>query len=807
MNTLLEDLRYAFRSLGKSPGFAAVAVLTLALGIGANSAIFSVVHNVLLQPLAYADPDRLVRVFHDAPEDGFAVTRGAFSPPDFEDLQRGNSAFAGLAAYYFIPGQSETSLLGGEAPQELDTAFVSAGFFPLLGVAPELGRTPGAEENVAGADNVVVLSHGLWQGRFGADPRIVGKTVSLDGDAFTIIGVMPAEFDFPSREAAMWVPLSLIGEDDIPRRRDLRWLDVVGRLAPGMTPESADAAADTVVQRLAREYPDSNEGWNGVTVQSLKASLVGDVRPALLVLLGAVALVLLIACANLANLLLARGSARAREFAIRTALGADRGRIVRQLLTESLVLALLGGALGLGLAYAGLDTLVALSADTIPRPDQVDLDLRVVAFALAASILTGVLFGLAPSLAASKPDLQDSLGEGGRSSSAGRRSRDMRGALVIAQTALAVVLLVGAGLLIRSFWNLTHVDPGFTGENVLSVSISTPSEVIFDDDRRSAYRREILSRVENLPGVIAVGGSKTVPLHGGGEGYAFTVPGRAEPVAPESGVLIVTPGYFRALGIPLLQGRDFSHADETAGAPVLVVNEAFARTYLPGRNPLGETLRLGETELRIVGLVGDVRNDGIAREAAPAVYAPAFLLPRSSMKLFIRTAADPLQVASAVRETIWDINPNQPVSNITTMQQVVSETVTRPRFFTLLLGGFAGLAMVLAALGVYGVIAYAVSRRTYEIGIRMALGARAGSVLRMTIAQGVAPALAGLVLGLAAAFLLSRVLSTLLYGVGAADPATFGGVALLLVSVALLAGWLPASRAARVNPASALRQE
>lgn len=807
MSAMRDDLRFALRALRKSPGFTAVAVLTLALGIGANTAIFSVVHNVLLQPLRLAEPDRLVRLFHDAPEGGFATTRGAFSPPDFEDLQRDNPAFARLAAYYFIAGQSETSLIGGGAPQELDTAFVSADFFSLLGVPPLLGRTPGAADNVPGADSVVVLSHGLWQGRFGAGPGIIGNTVTLDGASFTVIGVMPPAFDFPSREAAMWVPLSLIGEDDIPTTRGLRWMEVVGRLAPGVTVAAADGAVDSVMQRLAQEYPDTNEGWSGVTVQTLKASLVGDVRPALFVLFGAVALVLLIACANLANLLLARGSARGREFAVRIALGASRGQIVRQLLTESLVLALIGGVLGLGLAWMGVDALLALSAGTIPRPDEIGLDVRVALFALGASLVTGILFGLAPSVAASKPDLQDALGDGGRSSSAGRRSHGMRGVLVIAQTALAVVLLAGAGLLIRSFWNLTHVDPGFSGENVLSLSISTPSEVILDDDRRAVYRREILSRIENLPGVLAVGGSKTVPLHGGGEGYSFTLPGRAEPVAPDSGVLIVTPGYFRALGIPLLQGRDFTNADEAASALVLVVNEAFARRYLPGRNAVGETLQLGEAELRIVGMVGDVRTDAIAREPAPAVYAPAYLLPRSSMKLFIRTASDPLQIAAAVREAIWDVNPNQPVSNVTTMRQVMSETVSRPRFFTLLLGAFAGLAMVLAALGVYGVIAYSVSRRTYEIGIRMALGARAGNVLRMAIAQGLAPAVTGLVIGLAAAFLLAGLLSSLLYGVGAADPATFAGVAVLLVLVALLAGWLPARRAARVNPASALRQE
>ncbi len=800
------DLKFALRSLRKNPGFTAVALLTLALGIGANTAIFSIVENVLLQPLGFKDPERLVRVSHDAPEDRSTITPGAFSPPDFEDLERDNSAFAEMAAWYFIPGQSKTTLTGGEAPQELDTAYVSGRFFSLLGVAPALGRAPGAAENMPGSDRVVVLSHGLWQSRFGADSAIVGKTVSLDGEAFTVIGVMPRGFGFPSHEAAMWVPLSLIGEDDIPRRRGLRWLTVIGRLAPGVTVAAADAAAGTVMRRLAREYPDTNARWDTVTVQSLKTSLVGEVRPALLVLLGAVVLVQLIACANLANLLLARGSARHRDYAVRAALGAGRGRIVRQLLAESLALALAGGVLGLGLAWIGLDALLKLSAGTIPRPEEVGLDVTVAGFALATSLATGVLFGLAPALAASRTDVREALGEGSRGA-VGAGGRGMRGALVIAQTALAVVLLAGAGLLIRSLWNLTHVDPGFSSESVLTVSVSTPAELTLDDARRGAYRKDILERIASLPGVLAVGGSKTVPLHGGGEPYELGIAGRPDPVVPASGVLIVTPGYFRALGIPLVRGRAFTDADEARGSPVLVVNQAFMRTYLGKRDAVGEVLRIGETELPIIGVVGDVRIDGIAREPAPAVYAPAFLLPRSSMKLFIRTASDPLQMAAAVRRAIGDVNPNQPVSDIATMQQVVAHTVARPRFFTVLLGGFAGLAIVLAALGIYGVIAYSVSRRRSEIGIRMALGARAGNVLGMIVAQGIAPALIGLGVGIAVALLLARTLSSLLYGVAALDPVTFGAVAVVLVMVALLAAFAPARRAARTEPMAVLRAD
>lgn len=808
MDSALKDLAFTLRSLRKSPGFTAVAVLTLALGIGANAAIFSVVDGVLLRPLSFAEPDRIVRVFHNAPEDGFAVSRGAFSPQDFEDVERESSAYERLAAYHFVPGNSSSTLLGEGAPEEVETALVSEEFFTVFDVPAKLGRVPKAEEALAGANRVAVLSDSFWQQRFGADRDVVGRTVSLDGEPFTIVGVMPESFEFPSAAAKAWLPISLIEDDDIPHRRDLRWMEAVGRLAAGVSPEAATAETNAILRRLEAEYPDSNRGWGSATVQTLHDSLVGDVRPALLMLLGAVGLVLLISCANLANLLLVRGSARGRELAVRVALGAGRARVMRQLLTESVALALLGGAVGVGLAHWGLDALLVLSSGTIPMPNQIGLDTRVMVFALIASVTTGVAFGLVPAISASHQDVHDALNDGGRGATEGRRSHGIRGLLVTAQTAVAVVLLIGAGLLIRSFWNMTHVDPGFSGENVLTVSITTPSEVI-DSDRRNQYRQEILRRVRNIPGVLAAGGSKTVPLHGGGEPYAFSIPGRAEvdPVTPESGVLIVTPGYFEALGIPVLQGRGFTTADEDTGANVLVVNEAMVRRYLPGKNPVGENLKIGDVDFSIVGLVGDVRNEGIVRGAEPAVYAPASLLPRSSMKLFVRTSSDPMRIASDVRQTIWRVNPNQPISDITTMQQVVSETMSRPRFFTVLLGAFAGLAIVLAALGVYGVIAWSVSRRAYEIGIRMALGARAENVLRMVIVQGIAPAVAGLALGLVAALALTRVLSSLLFEVGRADPVTFAAVAGLLLAVGLLASWLPARRAARVNPMSALRSE
>jgi len=806
METVLQDVRYALRGLRKNPGFAAVAILTLALGIGANTAIFSVIDNVLIQPLPYPEPERLVRVMQQAPEGKFAVTQGAFSPQDFEDVKRESDVYEHLAAYYYIPSQSDMVLAGQGEPEELEAAFVSAEFFSALGMSAVLGRVMSAEENFPGADRVVVISSELWKSRFGSSPDAVGRTLQLEGEAFTVVGVMPPEFDYPSPTAQIWVPLSLIGEDDIPHQRGLRWLSVIGRLANGVTPDTAATATNAIAQQLERAFPDTNEGWGAADVVTLHESLVGDVKPALLMLMGAVGLVLLIACANLANILLARGNARSRELAVRAALGASRNRVLRQVLTESVVLAVIGGALGLVLASWGVDALVALSAGTIPRPDDVQLDWRVVGYTLFASLFTGVAFGLIPSLTASHVNVREALDEGGRGGTEGRKRQGVRAVLVVAQVALAVVLLTGAGLLVRSFWNLTHVDPGFAGENVLTLDVSTSSEVM-DSERRDAYRKDIISRLENLPGVIAVGASKTAPLRDGGESYAFEVPGRSEPVTPESGVFPVTTDYFEALGIPLLRGRVFNTDDETASAQVLIVNRAFVERYLQNENAVGTSVGLLGADFRIVGVAGNVRNESIAQAPTPAVYIPGYIMPRSSMQVFVRTSSDPLRMINSIRQTIWDLNPDQPVTGIATMQQLVSETVARPRFFTLLLGGFSGIAMVLAAIGVYGVMAYTVSRRTHEMGIRMAIGARNRDVLRLIVGQGIVPALAGLFIGLVAAFALTRLLANLLYGVGAADPATFAGVAVLLLIVALLATYLPARRAARVEPIVALRAE
>jgi predicted permease len=727
------------------------------------------------------------------------VTPRAFSREDFADLTQASPAFESVAAYAL----GVHVLTGGE-PQELDAAYVSADFFRTMGVEPALGRTPGIAENVPGRDQVAVLSDAFWRGRFGSDVGVIGETITLDGAPFVIVGVMPPSFDFPSPDASILIPLSRIGCDNIPCGRNQRFMQVVARIAPGSTVAVASSATNALLEWLEATYPETNEGWGVARVVPLRESVVGDVRPALLILFGAVALVLLIACVNVANLLLARSTTRGREFAIRAALGASRWRVVRQLLTESVVLALAGGAAGFALAYRGVDAVVALSGGSIPRWYEIQPDLRVAAFALALSVFTGVLFGLLPSLAAARADVGDSLNAGGRSGADGGWRQRKRGFLIALEVAMAVVLLTGSGLLIRTFWNLTRVDTGFRAENVLSLSLSMSGDVMSGAER-NAYRREIIDRVANLPGVIAAGGSKDVPLHGTSEYYKVTLPAKSSETYPHTH--IVSGNYFRALRVPLLDGRFFTNADETDGALVVIVNQAMARQFWPGSSPVGESVLMFDEVVRIVGVVGDVRHRGIVQSPDPAIYLLPHFGGRRSMNLYVRTTADPLPMVDAIRSAIWDVNPDQPISRIATMEDVVIGTIRTPRFLTLLLGAFAGLAVVLAALGVYGVTAYHVSRRTYEVGVRMALGGRAGDVLRLIMGQGLAPVFVGLVIGLIAARGLTRILSNLLFGVGATDPFVFAAVAILLVTVAFLAVYIPARRAAHVDPMIALRAQ
>ncbi len=808
VETLRQDVRYALRTFRKNPAFTAVALVLVVLGIGATTAIFSVVDAVLLKSLPYEEPDRLVRVSHAHQEAGLN-DGGGFSPQDFEDLAVGSDGFAQLASYLFVPGQSSMSLVHTGAPQSLEVAVVSGNFFDTLGRRALRGRTLLGEDAVAGKDDVIVLSHSLWQRRFAGEVSIVGRTVTLEGDPLVVVGVMPASFRYPSSLAEAWVPISRITEDMIPSRRDVRWRQVFGRLAPDATLQAAATETRTILGRLAADHPDSNEGWTGAVLTPLRESMVGDVAPALLVLFGATAMVLLVACANLANLLLARATGRRREMAIRASLGAGRWRLVRQLLTESVLLASAGGALGLALAIWGVDVLVAMSAGTLPLTDEIGPDPRLVGFALLASLVTGVAFGLAPALTAAKWQPALVLREEGSASPGGRRQA-LRNLMVVAETALAVLLVIGSGLMLKSFWKLVQVDPGFDTEQVLTASLKIPADQ-FDVDAEGwtesllAYQNDVLTAVRDIPGVVAVGASKTAPLSDGGEPVTLTIQdpsGRDIEVRPDSGLQIVTPGYFEALGITVLKGRVMGEHDSPMA---MVVNRSLAERFWPGRDPVGERLGPGE----VIGVVADVHHQGVAKAASSAIYVGPRAAPRVSMNLFVRTAAEGLGasgLADVVRQAIWSVNPGQPISDVVYLEQAVADDVAQPRFFATLLAAFAALALVLAALGIYGVVSYSVGQRTHELGVRMALGARGQDVLRLVVYQSMAVCGTGLVLGLVGAVGLSRILSGLLYGVEPRDPSTFATVAVLLFVVSFVASFIPALATTRLDPVTALRR-
>ena len=795
LDDLHGDLARAVRTLRRAPGFTLVIVLTLSLGIGATTAIFSVVDSVLLRMLPYPEPERLVRIVAHHREEG-GRTDAPHSREDFADLRESDGVFESLAAFTTGP----RVLTGGGRAEEIPVASVTSGFFRVLGVDAAIGRTM-SDEEVARADPVAVLSDGFWRSHLGADPGVVGQAITLDGVAFTIVGILPPWLDYPTPETMLFIPVSLLGCDDISCGRASRFLHAVGRLAPRVTVEAASAATSALFEELAQVYPDTNERWTAEVVP-LRETLVGDIRPELLILLGSVALLLLITCANVANLLLARGAGRRREFAVRAALGAGRARVARQILTESLVLATLGGGVGFLLAVRGVDVLVALGAGSIPRSHVIQTDLRVAAFALAASLATGLLFGLLPSLTASRTNLHDDLRDAGRRGAAGMPRERNRGLLVGIEAALAVTLVIGATLLARSFWNLTRVDTGFTADNVLAVRVRTDGDVMSGAER-NAYRREMIRRIGELPGVLAVGGAKDVPLHGVTEAYEFTLPELPEsPVRPHT--LIVTGRYFEALGIPLVAGRLFTEADETDGALVVVIDRTLAQSHWPDGAAVGETIMvLGRVPATIVGVVGEVRYGDLTDAPAPTLYVLPHFGGRSSLTLFVRTASDPLALADAVRREVWEVNPEQPAI-VGTMSQVRSTTVAEPRFLTALLGGFAGLSVVLALLGVYGVTAYEAGRRTYEVGVRIALGASGRDVVRLLVAEGILPMILGALVGLLGSLALSRTLASLLYGVEATDPATFIVVPLSVVALGLLAVGLPARRAMRVDPRVAL---
>jgi putative ABC transport system permease protein len=811
MEALLQDFRYAARTLRKAPGFTALVVLTLALGIGANSAIFSVVDGVLLRSLPFAEPERLVM---------FGTTRhdeepqaGTLSPPDFMSLRENTRAFADVVAFTSGGG----ALTGGGEPEHIEVVWVSAGFFELLGAQPALGRGFLPEENQPGNTEVAVLSHQLWQQSFGADPGIVGATVTVNGITRTVVGVAPPGFSFPENRP-LWAPLpySESFSSETAQNRRAQYLSVLGRIRPGTTLEQARAEVSTLAARLEQEFPETNTGIR-LAVLPLHEVMVGKVRTPLLILLGAVGLVLLIACANVANLLLARAAARQGEMAVRAALGAERGRLVRQLLTESLLLGLLGGVLGLLLASWGTALLTTLQPEGIPRLENIAVDGTVVAFTAAVALLTSLLFGLVPALQATRTDLAAMLKEGGRGALPGRQGQRTRSLLVVAEMALAVMLLIGAGLLLRSFLELQRVDPGFRPEQTLAVDLSLPSRNYPEEHQRVAFYQALLERLRALPGVHEVGAVSILPMANGRMAITFDVEGR-EPAPPgEEPVLevrVATPGYFGAVGIPLRRGRVFTDADHTAAPQAVLLNETAAQRYFPGEDPIGRRILLGWTPTEgrhaggeVVGIVGDVRQLGPGEDFLPEVYLPHAQVPQVGMSVVLRAAADPLALAGAIRAEVRAVDPNLPISSLRTLDQVVSRAVAQPRFYMLLLSIFAVVALVLAAIGIFGVMAYMVAQRTREIGIRIALGAEPSAVRHMVVGRALRLTIGGVVIGGLGALALTRVLESLLYGVSTTDPLTFVAVGILLSGVALLASYLPARRATHVDPMIALRAE
>jgi putative ABC transport system permease protein len=802
MNTLLQDLRYGMRMLIKHPFFTLVAMLALALGIGANTAIFNVVNAVLLRPLPFEKPEQLVSVYEKRVK--LNRLRNVVSSPDFIDWENQNHVFENLAAYT----GDNFNLTGADEPVRIVGTTASGKFFKVLGVKPLLGRTFTDEEDKAGAPHVVVLSHAFWQRRFGSDAGIIGKPLTFNGESYTVIGVMPQRFDFPDRKSEMWTPLAL--DTSQPLNRGSHYLNVVGRLKEGVALAQAQAEMETIAARLEQQYPDKNTG-HSVNIFPLYEEVVGQVRPALWVLMGAVGFVLLIACANVANLSLARSATRNKELAIRTALGASRLRVVRQLLTESLLLAGLGGVCGLLLALWGTEALVAIIPVETPRVNEIGMDWRVLGFAFGISLLTGLIFGLLPALQASKPDLNESLKESSRGAAGSFHGSRARSLLIVSEVALSLVLLIGAGLMLKSFVRLREINPGFNPENVLAMEISLSPAKYKEVEKQVLFFGQIIERARALPGVQAAGATAGLPLGGQYAARYFGIEGRPPQPAGEgfnANYNIVSSNYFRTLGIPLLRGRDIDDRDVQSSTHVVVVNEALARRYFPNEDALGQHIAIGDaTASEIVGVVGDVHNTSLEAETKPEMYFPYTQDPIPFMTLTMRSTADTQSLAAAMQREVRAIDRDQPIYNIRMMNEVLAESVSSRRVTMLLLGLFASLSLLLAMVGIYGVISYTVTQRTKEIGIRLALGARASDVMRLIVGQGMLPVLIGVGIGLAAAFALTRVMSSLLFSVSATDPLTFIGVSLLLALVALVACLIPARRATKVDPMVALRYE
>jgi predicted permease len=801
---LVRDARVALRALRRTPAFTAIAIFCLAVGIGANAAIFSVVNAVLLRPLPYAEPERLVRIFETL-EDQAGWT-GSVSQPNFVDWRAQNGSFAALSAYT----TSSRILEGGSEPERVRTLLASANLPALLGVQPLLGRTFGAGEDEPGAPRVAMLGEGMWTRRFGADPSVLGRSIRLDGQSFVVVGIMPERAAFPAggEPADLWIPY-------VPSRQEMEargshFLAVVGRLKPGVTIDQAHADLSRIADRLEQQYPDAQAN-RGVVTRSLRETVVGNTRPALLILLGAVGLVLLIACANVANLLLARAATRRHEVALRLALGAGRARLVRQLLVESLLLALAGAVAGSALAWVALRLMAPLVASALPVGAGVQLDGRVFAFLVGASVLSGLLFGLVPALQAARADVRGSLIDAGGKSTAGGAQQRLRGGLVIAEIALSLVLLVGAGLLMRGFIELRGTPPGLDTRNVLTAHIAIPDGKYDSTEAVEQLLRPILEQARALPGVTSASMINLLPIQNAWTNGSFVVVGRPAPPPgkePIAEYRVVGTDFFETLGIPVRRGRDFT-ANEAQ--PVVIINEALARKHFPGQDPIGQQLGGIDSEpMTIVGVVGAVRQAGLDHEPLQEIYLPLGRLTAgwvSEMTIALKTSVEPASLTNALRRAVRAVDAGQPVYRVLTMEEVVNESLAGRRLQLWLLGGFAAIALLLAAAGLYGVISYLVAQRTREIGIRVALGAQQGDVVRLVMRHGAMLTAAGVAAGLVGALFLTRLLASLLYGVSPRDPLVFAGFAGALAAVALLATWLPARRATRVDPVVALRAE
>ncbi|MFY9609328.1 MAG: ABC transporter permease [Blastocatellia bacterium] len=806
MDTLWQDIKYGARTLRRSPGFTGVAILALALGIGGNSAIFSVVNAVLLRPLPYAEPDRIMRIFATAPERGLDQTSSSYQRTTAITEQ--NQLFEHAGAYTF----DTANLTGIDEPLQLTAIRMSAGVLEVLKVRPAAGRNFLPEEDKPGGAQVVILSHTLWQRQFGSAPDTVGKAVTLDGASCAVVGIMPEGFSFPAAQIDCWLPRafepSFLSREAVERGSG--FLSMVGRLKPGVTRQQAQAEVEGIAE--GNKIPDQPDASFGVLVVPLPEVVTQGVRPTLFILLGAVAFVLLIACANVANLLLAKAAGRQKEIAVRAALGASRTRLIRQFLTESVLLALMAGSLGVLLASWGVDLLVGAATGNIPRALEISVDGRVLVFTLVVAVLTGVIFGLAPALQASKTDLNDALKDTGRGSTGGLRIR-IRSGLVVAEVALSVVLLIGAGLLIRSFVLLQNVDAGFNPGRVLVANISLPNSRYAQPAQRTAFYNRLCQELAALPGAVSAGATQSLPLSGSDARTPTAIEGRPVPPLAERPIVsvgIVSPDYFRTMGIPLLQGRFFTEQDNATSQIAVIINQSFARRFFPDEDPIGKHILGGGSppqSREIIGVVGDIRHTGLDSSPAEGFFLSSDQRPQLAMAVVLKTAGPPLSLSAAVRSSVLAIDKDQPIASLQTMEEVVSGSISNQRFTLLLLGLFAAVALALAAIGIYSVMAYTVTQRTGEIGLRMALGAQTRDVLKLVVGQGMSMALVGVAVGLAGAFALTRVMTSLLFSVSATDPITFVAIPLILVVVALAACIVPARRAAKVDPMVALRYE